>query len=226
MAFRYWIGIILILLGIGFVLQETGLLPFDYTVGTFWPVILILIGIGNLTRKNASYVWGAILILVGVLFQLRELDLLPVDFHALLWPSIIIIVGLSLLIPRGQGEARRRGILDSTESIQYTAVFSGVDASCESSAFKGGNVTAVFGGADIDLSQAQLDPEGGYLDLTAAFGGIEIRVPRDWRVHVTGVPIFGGWEAKVEHRVDKNAEGPVLHVHCTAIFGGIDIKNV
>lgn len=223
MALRYWIGIVLILLGIGFVLDQTQVISFGETFGTFWPVLLIMVGIGHLVRKNASYVWGTILVLVGVLFQLQELDLLPVDFHALLWPSIIIIVGLSLLLPRG--DIRRKAAMDSSESFQHTAVFSGVDAASDSASFKGGAVSAVFGGADIDLTQAQLDPEGAYLELTAVFGGIDIRVPRDWRVQVTGVPVFGGWDAKVENRVDKNAEGPVLRIHCTAMFGGIDIKN-
>ena len=194
-------------------------------VGTYWPVILVLIGLGQILKRNPAYVWGAVWILVGVLFQLRELSLLPVSMHALLWPSIIIIVGVSLLFPRSYRAARERAVADGKDTISYTAVFSGVDAACDSPSFKGGTVSAAFGGADIDLRNATLDPEGGYLELTATFGGIDVLIPRDWRIWVTGVPIFGGWEAKVDHRVDKNAEGPVLHIHCVAMFGGVDIKH-
>lgn len=225
MPFRYWIGFILILLGVGFVLDQTGVIIFRDVIGTYWPVIVILIGLSQTLRKNAAYVWGAVLILAGVLFQLRELDMLPVSFGALLWPCIIIIVGLALLLPRRRYEAGRREMMDGADSIRHTAAFSGVDAHCDSQSFKGGSVSAVFGGADIDLTGAQLDPGGAYMELSAAFGGIDIRVPRDWQVHITGVPIFGGWDAKVEHRAGKNSEEPVLHVHCTAIFGGIDIKH-
>ena len=225
MSFRYWIGIILILLGIGFVLDQTGVIYFNDIFGTYWPVILILIGLGQILKKHPAYVWGAVWILAGVLFQLRELDMLPVSMHTILWPSIIIIVGVSLLLPHSHREARAGAITDGTDTISYTAVFSGVDAACDSPSFKGGTVSAAFGGADIDLRNAVLSAEGGYLELTATFGGIDILVPRDWRIWVTGVPLFGGWEAKVDHRVEKNAEGPVLHIHCVAMFGGIDIKH-
>ena len=40
--------------------------------------------------------------------------------------------------------------------------------------------------------------EGAFLELTAAFGGIEIHVPEHWRVVVKGMPIFGAWENKAE----------------------------
>jgi predicted membrane protein len=225
MSFRHWIGIILILLGIGFVLNETGVIYFGDIFATYWPVVLMLIGLGQILKKNPAYVWGALWILAGVLFQLRELSLLPVNIHTLLWPAVIIIVGVSLLIPRSNREARARAVSDGTDTINYTAVFSAVEAACDSASFKGGTVSAVFGGADIDLRDAVLSPEGGYLDLTAVFGGIDVVVPRDWAVRVTGVPIFGGWDAKVERKADKNAEGAVLHIHCVAMFGGVDIKN-
>jgi len=225
MSFRYWIGIILIFLGVGFVLDQTGVMYFNDIFGTYWPVILILIGLGQILKKNPAYVWGAVWIVVGVLFQLRELSLLPVSIGTLLWPSIIIIVGVALLFSRSHQSARARAAADGTDTISYTAVFSGVDAACDSPSFKGGAVSAAFGGADIDLRNAVLDPEGGYLELTATFGGIDVLVPKDWRIRVSGVPLFGGWEAKVDHRVDKAAEGPVLHIHCVAMFGGIDIKH-
>jgi hypothetical protein len=63
------------------------------------------------------------------------------------------------------------------------------------------------------------------LDLLVAFGGIDIRVPQDWKVVTTGIPIFGGWENKTESIENSQPEAPVLEVRCMAAFGGVEIIN-
>ncbi len=51
---------------------------------------------------------------------------------------------------------------------------------------------AVFGGADIDLAQAQLAPEGLTIVSIAVFGGNDLYVPEGIEVDVTDFAIFGG----------------------------------
>lgn len=52
----------------------------------------------------------------------------------------------------------------------------------------------MFGGITLDLCGARLDPAGA--TITATFGGIDIIVPRGWRIAMKGTPIFGGIEVK------------------------------
>ena len=84
---------------------------------------------------------------------------------------------------------------------------------------------AVFGGSEIDLRECRLDPAGATLDLTAAFGGIEVSVPLEWKVKMTGLPLFGGWDNKTQRRDQMAEGGPELRVRCVAAFGGVEVHN-
>src|SRR5699024_12875754 len=71
---------------------------------------------------------------------------------------------------------------DVDDLIQTFSLFSGADVRCQSPNFKGGNVTSIFGGIEIDMREATLSSEGAALDLLTIFGGVTITVPKDVRV--------------------------------------------
>src|SRR6266511_2459578 len=52
-------------------------------------------------------------------------------------------------------------------------------------------VTAV----GVELREAHIDGEAT-VDAFALFGGVDILVPKDWRVSLSGTPILGGYEDK------------------------------
>jgi len=85
-------------------------------------------------------------------------------------------------------------------------------------------VSAVFGGATLDMREARLDP-GATVDALALFGGVDVIVPTGWRVDLGGLPIFGGYDDKTTGDGDLPPDAPVLRVAATAIFGGVDVKN-
>jgi len=47
-----WIGILLIVLGSMFLLDSLGVMELHHIIRKFWPVVLILIGIGILMRRS------------------------------------------------------------------------------------------------------------------------------------------------------------------------------
>mgnify|MGYP000545247364 CR=1 FL=1 len=49
-------------------------------------------------------------------------------------------------------------------------------------------------------------------------------VPSNWRVQVTGVPVFGGWSNKT-NKVEVDDNNPVLKINCLVLFGGMEVKN-
>ncbi|GFR36181.1 LiaF domain-containing protein [Thermobrachium celere] len=106
--------------------------------------------------------------------------------------------------------------------LDYFAILSSLDTVNVSNDFRGGSITAIMGGAEVDLSQCNIQTESAQLILTAIMGGIEIKLPREWRVIVTGVPILGGWENKTNTPYEYTK---TLYIKCTAILGGIEIKN-
>lgn len=82
---------------------------------------------------------------------------------------------------------------------------------------------AIFGGAEIDLRDAKLAP-GALLDVFAVFGGVEVSVPEGWQVVTSGFPMFGGFE-NVTAKERTGPDAPILQIHATILFGGVEIKH-
>src|SRR5262245_37052132 len=87
--------------------------------------------------------------------------------------------------------------------------------------FKGGEVVAVMGGCDVDLSAASIAGEA-VLDVLAFWGGIGIRVPRGWEVVDRVTPILGGFDDRSD---DAPAGAPRLVLRGAVIGGGIDVRH-
>jgi len=177
-------------------------------------------GVVQLFDRPRSLLGPAIVMGVGVVLLLFTLDVVTGSVLAVLWPALLIVVGAAILLRRGGGPRPAEG--SPEDVIRATAVFGGHDVTSRSDGFRGGSATAVFGGVEIDLRGARLDPEGARIDATALFGGVEILVPKGWRVETSGTPIFGGIENRA---VGESAEGPVLRVDALSIFGGTEIKH-
>ncbi len=219
---RTFIGILLVILGAGFLLDKMDVIQLSTLIPIYWPIFLILIGASQLLSKGHSTTSGVALSLIGIFFLLKNLGLLPADLGKYFWPVLLIIIGLIIILrhPRPGGVPT-----NSDDAFNHFVIFSGMDSKYVSQNFKGGNATAVFGGIELDLRDAGLSKDGAFLDLTAAFGGIEIKVPEDWTVIVKGTPIFGAWENKARGSSNAEADQPVLNVRCLAMFGGIEIRN-
>lgn len=216
MAGRIWIGLLLVLFGVGFLLQQAGIWHFWDVLGSWWPIILIFIGVIQLFYRIIT---GFIFIALGLLLFINEW--VDVNLTVYIWPVLIIVVGLTFIFTRSS----KTRSLHADRSIENFSLFSGSELVSQSQEFEGGSVTAIFGGAEIDLRDVSLSEKGAALDLTTVFGGISIIVPRDVHVEVTGVPIFGGWENKVKQPVEKNSNLPSLHIKCVTVFGGVEIYN-
>ncbi|MBE6067654.1 MAG: hypothetical protein E7211_08160 [Clostridium lundense] len=221
------LGLLFIFIGIGTLVNQLGIWDFGDIISLWWPLIIIFIGLIQITNKSISNTSGLIIIGIGAFFQLRELGIITQSLGSLLWPIVFIIIGIKIIFSRSDKNFLGKEIKEvSDEYIDYFTLFSGIENKNISKNFKGGKVTAIFGGADIDLRKSELAREGAVLDLTVAFGGIDILVPEGWKVIATGIPIFGGWSNKTkEHEENLLNDRPVLKVRCVAAFGGIDIKN-
>lgn len=220
MSGRKVFGTILIILGVGFTLQQLNLVDFSSILDGWWPIFVIIIGLVQIMTNSVSKLGGIIMITIGTLIQLRKLDWIDANLIKFFWPVILILIGVKILIPKTYS-----GRTDTEDTVNCFVIFSGIVNKNESKDFKGGSITAIFGGAEVDLRKATISTEGALLDLSVVFGGIDIRVPQDWKVVTTGIPIFGGWENKTESIENLQPEAPVLKVRCLAAFGGVEVIN-
>jgi predicted membrane protein len=222
---RLVLGAAIILVGVLFLLGNMGIInPHDYL--HFWPAILVVIGIAYLLQcqRGPGKVWGIILIFIGSAMLLDRLYF--IDFNLWdYWPLILVFVGISMIVRSSIFRKRSTiPIIDTSDSydfIKAIAVMGGYKRKNNSQNFKGGELTAVMGGLEIDLREASFEKEA-VLDIFAFMGGMEVRVPEDWIVIIEGFPFMGGFDDKT--RPEKNSTKRLI-VKGTAVMGGIEIKN-
>jgi predicted membrane protein len=225
---KFYLGIIIILFGIGALFQQLGLFDLGEIISMWWPLILIGAGISQLSKSPVSKTSGITLVVIGALFQLKKFDIITVSLMRFFWPAIIIAIGVSMLVPKTikkENHEFSKSKIDE-DVVDNLALFSGVKTRNISKNFRGGSLVALFGGIDLDLRDAYILNEGARLDVTAAFGGVNIIVPPEWKVVVKGIPVFGGWSNKTRGKNYVNPEAPVLTLQCFVAFGGVDIKNL
>jgi hypothetical protein len=220
---RLLLGLVVLAFGVVFFLDAAGVLDGDRTVDRWWPVILVAIGAFQLAERPRSRAVPLILIGAGALLLLFTTDVAEGDPGPYVGPIILIAIGLSIL-GRWTSQALPAGATGD-EVIRASGIFGGPHVASTSQEFRGAALTALFGGVTLDLRQARPLPEGASITATAAFGGIDILVPRGWRVTVSGTPVFGGIEDKTDRSAAPDPGAPSLKVDAMALFGGVEIKH-
>jgi predicted membrane protein len=215
-------GVIAILLGILLMLDNLNVIDAgDYLA--YWPALLVVLGLVKILQPATSgRAWGVVLVIIGGVLLLRALDLYHIRFRDF-WPLLLILFGGALL---WRTFVRRKitaeGVSDDS-LLNGTAILGGFKRTITSQDFRGGEITAVMGGYEIDLRQAAIRGEEAVINIFAFWGGVEVRVPDTWAVVMKGVPILGGFAD--ETRANAGPGAKRLVVTGTAIMGGAEVKN-
>ncbi len=108
--------------------------------------------------------------------------------------------------------------------LDAVSVFGGVKKTILSKDFKGGEIVNVFGGAELDFTQAEINGRV-IIDITQIFGGTKIIVPSHWQVVSDMAAVFAGLDDKrIKNTMVANNER-VLVLKGVSIFAGIDIRS-
>ncbi len=109
--------------------------------------------------------------------------------------------------------------------IQADIVFSGVKKNIISKDFKGGKINVVFGGAEINLSQSDIQGRVE-IEISQVFAGIKLIVPAHWKIKSEMETIMAGMEDKRNVRNDVVGDSDkILVLKGSIVFGGIEIKS-
>jgi hypothetical protein len=245
-------GLLLVLIGVGLLLDHMGF-AFVSHIYRFWPVLLVLFGLMNITTQS-SRGFGVAMVIVGVLLQLNSLDIIRLTFRDF-WPLVIIVVGVfmiwgsveSRVIRKPSVAAKLKPKVDWTKPgaaetfrqqleeayrdpnwLSAVAVFGGCERRYTGQHFEGGKAVSIFGGIELDFRDADMDDEA-VLEINCIFGGVEIRLPPNWRVHSRSLPVFGGFDDKSGQRASldphQEAKMKTLVVTGVVVFGGVEISN-
>ena len=210
---RTTLGLVLVGIGLLLSLDRVGGLP------RWWPLLLIGAGFVKVRqpREDGQRAAGVALLMIGGLFLLTSFLAIGAT-----WPVLMVTFGVFLI---WQGiEGPRTECVSSSDSpyLSDMALVGYLKRSHHSAALRGGSVTAVMGGVELDLRKAGLQGGTAFLDVVAFWGGIEIKVPAGWTVDGRVVPVMGAFENKVD---PSESAGPHLVVRGHAIMGAVVIGS-
>lgn len=226
-------GVAVIFFGVMFLLSKSQVKIPHWILS--WQSIVIVAGLVTLYRHEFKHFFGYILVFMGGLFMINEFVPNAINGN-LFWPILIILIGVMIIAKA----THFFGLSKSTESIpdvmfvssaeeasddyfKSTLIFGGNERKVISKNFKGANITCFFGGAEINLMQADIQ-QPIEIHVTAGFGGVSLIVPSHWTVKSDVTSIFGGVENKSQQHetVDPNK---VVILKGTLFMGGIEVKS-
>lgn len=231
----FWIGAIIIAVGAFILIDRMDMYYFPrwiFSIGSFFIVLGLIIGL----KKKFNGIGWIVLMFIGGFFLLREIPDVPYQFRRLIFPIGLITVGVFVLmrslIGAGAREARKTswnsdGLvtddLGGEDFFDITTIFGSSKRRVFSKIFKGGQITSIFGGSDIDLTQA--DIEGTVvIDVVQLFGGVKLIIPSNWELKSDVTAVFGGLEDK-RAVTTSSGSNKKLVVTGFVMFGGVDIKS-
>ena len=235
------VGLILLIVGGALLARQLGVW-FPSWLFT-WEMLLITIGL-IIGIVNGFRDIGWVIITAIGLFFLAD-DIYP-GIKQLVWPAVIILVGLVIILkpsrqkktmittdtPPASGSAYVHDVPagatttahSTTEDVlDLVAIFGAVKKVVFSKNFRGGEAVCVFGGSEINLTQA--DFTGTIkLEIVAIFGGAKLIVPANWQVRSEATAILGGIDDKRDPVASANSDKLII-LEGTAICGGIEIAS-
>jgi predicted membrane protein len=108
--------------------------------------------------------------------------------------------------------------------LDAVSVFGGVKKTILSKNFKGGEIVNVFGGAELDFTQADIQGQV-VIDITQIFGGTKIVVPSNWRVVPDLAAVFASVDDKRIRTSAPTDSDKILILKGVSIFAGVDIRS-
>ncbi len=221
---RLTFGLVVLGLGVLFMLDHMGWLS-AHEVLRWWPALILAYGLSRILGWGARphLPSGVLFTLIGSVLLLQSLQLLRTSVWDL-WPLLLILLGISLVT----GTLRRRtaaarDVDDSSATLNATAIWAGMNRKVVAQDFRGGEITAIMGGHEIDMRPARLADGRAALDLLVWWGGVELRIPEDWAVVVEAMPIMGA--VVDDSRVPIGEVRGTLVLRGLVVMGGVEVKN-
>ena len=167
----------------------------------------------------------------GLILLISQADLFGLSFGELFLPLWLVIIALVIMNPREilprrfnmQGDE----VSEDADELNLVAFMGGGELNYSSKTLRGGQLVAIWGGYQIDFSDADMEGDSMELDVMCIMGGFEITVPAHWEVQKQGaVCIMGGFSNKTKC-IAEQLELPRkrLIIKGIALMGGGEFKN-
>jgi predicted membrane protein len=223
------IGLLVVAFGVLFLLDNLGII-YVRNVIFFWPLAFVASGLVALFSNGprSGRITGIVLIAIGAAMLLHRLGYYFISWRTF-WPLVMIGMG-GLILYRTMGGGRvvqvrtdpyTKDDAKADNVVDITAILGGFERRLSAPDFRGGEITAIMGGCELDLREAGLTADA-VINVFAIWGGITIKVPPDWTVVLHGTPVMGGFTEKTARPPDNSKR---LVVTGYAVMGGVEVRN-
>lgn len=232
-AFAFWI------LLVGSILLAKNFLPVQYSShwNILWPSALLVFGVFGLYPRFSLFRGGCAFF--GGYFLLGHIGLLPSNLGVgIILPVCLLLFGLYLLAEalrkpkKSSWSFQNGGAPFGKQKNQYHA---DQETFCANLSFgekyfhiplprlREGEANVSFGELTIDLTECEELMQPCHINASCAFGELEFRVPRHWRVDSTSSTSFASFDIKGEPDPDASQ---VITMAASANFGEITIRYI
>jgi hypothetical protein len=195
----------------------------------------IVLLIGNNVPHGAGIIWPMMIIGFGLWLILRRRNRTDGDYwnakygHKWDWrahsnpadPNNPLADATYTEVPPGGAKTYPPSGDDYLDAV---SVFGGIKKTILSKDFKGGEIVNVFGGAELDFTQADINGRV-IIDITQIFGGTKIIVPSHWQVVSDIAAVFAGFDDKRMRTTAAPNSEKILVLKGVSIFAGVDIRS-
>jgi len=198
---HYVPGIIVTGIGLVFLYPRVSLLfpeyfmNFDLDLHTYWPVILIAIGV---------------VLVLGWMFPQKK--------KGCKWEQ-------TLSEGNTEWEGKGHTNMNNADVVDKNVIFGSSEQIVLSSDFRGGDGNVMFGELIIDLRRAKLAGGAHKLELNAMFGSAILYLPSDWNVELRSSSFLASVEDKRYQSTPVENSASLLVIKASAMFGSVEIRN-
>ncbi|MFN8253213.1 MAG: DUF5668 domain-containing protein [Ferruginibacter sp.] len=239
-------GLLLVVIGLVLFADKLGVIIPKWVIS--WPMLLVVIGLYTGFKHSFQNATWFILVLVGGIFLWDEM-MMDLSLKPYIIPIVLVAAGLIVMMrPRqpkrtwGGGRHRRwerwneraaeqtmnqdpppADSITGDDYIKIDCLLSGVERTILSKNFKGGRISCIMGGAELDLTKADIQGTA-ILQLHEIMGGVSLMIPSNWTIQNNISGILHGLEDRRSGQMQPDPH-KVLVLQGSAIMAGVEIKS-
>jgi predicted membrane protein len=203
----------------------------------FWSIICLVIAVPIAIEFLIQRFFAGVFIplaVLGIIFAV-PLGIEQLTPWPLLAAAILLTIGFSVMFRKKMSISHIGGvdfdnfIHNNTESIVEDEFSCSVKFGSSTKYFVSDNLekaylSCEFGGLKAYFDEATLSPIGATLLVEARFGGVELYIPKHWKVQNSITASLGG--VNESGRSSPNPDSPVFTINGTVSFGAVEIRYI
>ncbi len=143
-----------------------------------------------MAKRFGNFLWGLVLIIIGGLILLDNLEILEFwQALGMIWPVILIIVGLWIIYKKSRGEPAGVGI--SPKQKNMSQGFGDLIIDAKDMDPDGLNLSSGFGDVEVNLTRARFEDKEHNINISSGFGDVRVMLPQDVPVGASGKSFAG-----------------------------------